>query len=312
MSFRLCAKTLFLTYPQCNVAPDRALEVLNGLFRHPIDEYIIAQEKHADGNLHLHCYLKLTKKCDVRNANGLDIDGFHGNYMSCKSPAAVKKYCRKENNYITNIPDKAYTPYDKAIEAENRITAEKILMKECADVYIKNFNNVQNFLENLEERTKSTLPEFKVYPPDSFVTNIDDVICQWILQIGADLDRCKLLIVGSPPSFGKTSFFRNLDPEKHSYMRSMFSLQSIKPESRYTIIDDWCWDKVEIMYYRSMFLGDGSCTMTDKYKKKINVVWRGIPCVILTNDLQRLLMMFSGPEWDHQIIYCNLEKKLIQ
>jgi hypothetical protein len=60
-------------------------------------EYLICQELHADGNLHLHCYFKAAKKYNLRDPRFLDLmseDGtvYHGNYQSVRSAAAVKKY----------------------------------------------------------------------------------------------------------------------------------------------------------------------------------------------------------------------------
>ena len=59
-SYRLNASQIFLTYAQCDIEPVVMLEFLKRLVK--IEEYIIAQEKHKDGGLHLHCYLKLEKK----------------------------------------------------------------------------------------------------------------------------------------------------------------------------------------------------------------------------------------------------------
>lgn len=60
-------------------------------------EYLIAQEDHADGFPHIHCYFKAMRKYNFRDPACLDLfdsDGtrYHGNYQSVRSPAAVKKY----------------------------------------------------------------------------------------------------------------------------------------------------------------------------------------------------------------------------
>lgn len=53
--------------------------------KNEIKEYIVAQEEHKDGHLHIHCYLELDKKINVKNANKFDIKdtndvSYHGNY----------------------------------------------------------------------------------------------------------------------------------------------------------------------------------------------------------------------------------------
>lgn len=104
--FRLNAAQLFLTYAQCNVLPNNALVQLKTKFNNIVD-YVIAQEKHKSGDLHLHVYLKLGKKTNIRNATFLDlIDGpitFHGKYEGVRSPKCCIKYCVKDGNYITTL-----------------------------------------------------------------------------------------------------------------------------------------------------------------------------------------------------------------
>ena len=54
---RIRAKGWFLTYPKCDVTPQAALEYLKEKFT--IEEYVIAQEEHKDGTLHLHAFIKV-------------------------------------------------------------------------------------------------------------------------------------------------------------------------------------------------------------------------------------------------------------
>lgn len=100
--FRLNAVNLFLTYPQCPIPKDTMLELLQSKLN--IKGYIIGQEQHQDGQLHLHCYLNLHSKYDARNPNCLDVvhNGvvYHGNYQSARNVTAVMEYCRKDGNFI--------------------------------------------------------------------------------------------------------------------------------------------------------------------------------------------------------------------
>lgn len=101
VKFRLNARQLFLTYPKCDIPPEEALSLLQD--RIPIKDYIIAQETHQDGSLHLHCYLYLDRKVNVRDPSSLDLRCHHGNYQTCRSRAAVMKYVKKDGHYITNL-----------------------------------------------------------------------------------------------------------------------------------------------------------------------------------------------------------------
>lgn len=104
--FRLQSQTLFLTYSQCPLPKEHVLETLQSLLR--IRDYIVAEERHADGNSHIHCYLKLLEKSNTRDPTFLDLEGlegeiFHPNIQSVRSPTQVQKYCTKEGNYLTNL-----------------------------------------------------------------------------------------------------------------------------------------------------------------------------------------------------------------
>lgn len=70
LKFRLQARQIFLTYSQCDLPKRELLEFLQSKLS--VDRYIIAVEKHEDGRPHLHAYLKLAKKCDIKNQNWLD------------------------------------------------------------------------------------------------------------------------------------------------------------------------------------------------------------------------------------------------
>lgn len=63
--FRLNSKILFLTYPQCPIRKGEALEQLTRLL--PIEKACIGEEKHEDGSPHLHAYIKLTRKVNIKN-----------------------------------------------------------------------------------------------------------------------------------------------------------------------------------------------------------------------------------------------------
>jgi len=52
---------------------------------------------------HLHCYFKLTRNVNFKSPKCLDLGQYHGNYQATRSPMAVKAYCTKEGNFLTNL-----------------------------------------------------------------------------------------------------------------------------------------------------------------------------------------------------------------
>lgn len=71
-----------------------------------LDEYVIAEEEHKDGALHLHAFLKLKERVYFK-PDMFDIAGYHGNYQSAKSWRAVQEYVKKDGNFISNLDLKA-------------------------------------------------------------------------------------------------------------------------------------------------------------------------------------------------------------
>lgn len=98
MSFRLNAKHLFLTYPKCTESKENLLEYLKTKL--DIKHAIVSKELHADNTPHLHVYLHLFKKCNIKCQSTLDFNGFHGNYTTCRNIEATKIYTKKDNDFI--------------------------------------------------------------------------------------------------------------------------------------------------------------------------------------------------------------------
>lgn len=101
---RIYAKGWFCTWPKCPIGKNAALEELNE--KYVLSEYVICEEEHKDGELHLHAFLKLNKRVYFK-PNMFDIQGYHGEYQVAKSWRAVIKYVKKDGNYISNIDVKA-------------------------------------------------------------------------------------------------------------------------------------------------------------------------------------------------------------
>lgn len=97
---RIQAKGWFLTWPKCDVPKEKALELLK--LTGAISEYVIAREVHADGDFHLHAFLKYERKVDFKS-DKWDLGSHHGNYQVAKSWRAVERYCKKDGDYISSL-----------------------------------------------------------------------------------------------------------------------------------------------------------------------------------------------------------------
>lgn len=102
--FRLNAKSVFLTYPQCNLSKQDLKEALVDM-KLPIFACAIAQERHEDGSPHLHCLLVFNKKVDFSDARKFDVNGFHPNIQATRNQQASLMYLCKDdpNPLIENL-----------------------------------------------------------------------------------------------------------------------------------------------------------------------------------------------------------------
>lgn len=93
--------------------PIDVIEYLNCLLEDSsrIEQYIVAQEKHKDGDFHIHVYLKLVKKVNISNCHWFDLVDedrgvtFHGKYEGCRNVNAVMKYVVKDGNYVSSMSE---------------------------------------------------------------------------------------------------------------------------------------------------------------------------------------------------------------
>lgn len=192
--FRLSAKNLFLTYPNCNFKLE---DVKNYLFQpHCLGKYIIKDfllvKENNQKDQHVHAFLKLSKKCDIKSGEILNLfieeKIKKGNYQSAKNIDYTIQYLLKD---IQNKYDTERILYSK--DLNNKITnfgeflsldetmlylARKGEIEEALDLCLKEnpkryllerFNLEKllkkHFLNELGFQTKFSLKDFVI--PDS-------------------------------------------------------------------------------------------------------------------------------------------------
>jgi len=95
--FQLQGKKFFLTFPQNTTAKETALANI----KLHLPEYLwvmISQEKHQDGETHLHIGIEFKEKLRTRKVDYFDcIASKHGNYQTMRSAAGTVEYLKKED-----------------------------------------------------------------------------------------------------------------------------------------------------------------------------------------------------------------------
>ena len=104
-SFRINAKYWALTYPQCSLPNSAALIALKDIAKERLHWCLVGEEKHADGQPHLHAIVALHTRWNVRNPHHWDLHGYHGNYQAVKSLQKWIIYVTKEKNVVSHGAD---------------------------------------------------------------------------------------------------------------------------------------------------------------------------------------------------------------
>lgn len=253
-NFRLSAKHLFLTYPKCTLTPENVLEKLTVAIQpYEIVEYIVARELHEDGTPHIHAYLQLDRKCNIRGATQLDVSDdaentFHGNYQPCRNPTFTKRYVRKAGDYITN--EQLFQ--EKVSKCKSRAEVLEL----CAtDNRVREYRFWQEYF--IYKKTQSiALPELREL--------------RWYNDV-PPIQAGKAIYVYGPPGCGKTSYitwkapnaFRVNSPKhfQHYDFEDCIHLQDFRGE-------DW---RTELTFLRSL-ITDPIC-LTPAYYGSRRLVW---------------------------------------
>lgn len=150
----------------------------------PVQDYIIAQERHKDGCRHIHAFLRYEKKITYK-FDLWDIAGHHGNYQRAKSPTAVIAYCAKERNFRGNINPFAHLK-GKAARNEKLLSTDLNQLVELGEIGLQQLPSLH--------RAKEL---FRLSKP---ITHAEDVKGIWIY---------------GPSGIGKSHFCRHRHPDAY-------------------------------------------------------------------------------------------------
>lgn len=97
-----------VTYPQCPLERQSVLDFFQDKYGDKLTKWVVARERHEDGNFHLHIYLGFSKKVDIKNPRLWDITDdnttYHPNIQTTKDVTAWVTYCQKEDSEcISNV-----------------------------------------------------------------------------------------------------------------------------------------------------------------------------------------------------------------
>lgn len=299
MPFHIHAGQLFLTYPRCELDKQQAYDQLEALLYgfNPdlsIVDYIIARELHANGEHHLHVYLKLAVPLQTKREHLLDLRNgdliHHGNYQGCRSSKNVIKYVTKAEDYISNLDIAALvnTKSNRSRIAQKLVNEKRSLEELLVDHpelifgYSRLKQDILTYKADIEETP--TLPN-SIDTPWSFsidTTCVDKLRHYWIYS--------------AEPNKGKTTFGLELRRKYGGYIATGdLTYWNVTQRTPFIIFDE---------YNRARFAGDTLNSIADG-TFKFRLFGRGVV------ELDKyIVLIFSNVSID--VLYNELFSKLLR
>lgn len=275
-----------MTYSQCDLTRQDLLESLQA--RYPVEQYMVAREKHGDDHFHLHCFLKFSKKLDLYDPRCFDVEGYHP-YISPsrRSVAGWLEYlCKEDKEVLTNMER---NPFAQALTCSTVEDGIRVLRESRPrDVVLYG----ESIRRNLEREICHVRVEFQSRFEFSSFRTFGEV--EEFFRIARDSEqRNKCLFIHGPSRMGKTQFARSFGT--HNYFPGMFTLESYRDDVEFNVFDDCDWKFIPSRKPMFADSGDGEAVVTDKYHRKKRV--KVHPCIWLCNQL---------PDFDGEDEYWSL------
>lgn len=257
MVYQINSARLFLTYPQCPIPKEDAWSILVLIFP-DIMEYIIASERHANGDLHLHIYLKLNDTFRSRDSRFADLFYenvlYHGNYQGCRSEKNVIKYCTKEEDYLSNfdINDRLFKQQRHKRILGDGLISKKITLVDCVKEHPEMIFGYKKLKQDLEEYFLDE--QDKRGPLPTFLPN------PWGKMLSSTIQgkRRHLWIFSRAPNKGKTYLFAK--PLFKAYRSCLqcgdFTYWNINGQEELVIIDEY--NNAKLKYSELNSICDGT------------------------------------------------------
>lgn len=224
MAFRLAAKNLYLTFPQCTRTKEYLINSIKTFFNDNLVYAVVAHELHKDGTDHLHALVSLKERYESRNPNCLDIlANKHGNYQTARSTIKVMEYITKDGDYVSEgvDPEEFLELARNKKSTKSAIIARKIIdgdeVKDIIEEYpgyaMINLAKMIKFKQFVSTMSKKPEEEWGGVDEMDYWPAEAQTIVRWLNKniMKPRKFKQKQLYVQGPTGVGKTTMINNLE-----------------------------------------------------------------------------------------------------
>jgi len=210
--------------------PNDVLVLLRALdIKSQIEEYVIAQEDHAETGQHIHAFVKYEKKVSWA-PNRWDLDTYHGHYVAAKSWKAVQTYCKKDGNFIASIDTES---------------AQQKRAKNNRDIL------TGDLTELLESGALAAL---------QLPNAIKARAAYKLLKVPLDQSKCRGIWIYGPPHTGKSHYVHNKVPKPELFLKAQNKWWDGYTGEENVLIDDFDKKGECLSHYLKIWSDKWACT----------------------------------------------------
>jgi len=329
-NFQFNSKSVFLTFSQCDYPLDQFREKIEAFFHGNIEKGVVSQEKHQDGNYHLHaaiCLQRNHRSRDPRLFDSLVEPSKHPNIAGRFTGGLLKafQYVMKEGNFLA-LNEPAFNLQSFMETAtKKKSTRSQLIVQELmepganieevfinhADFMLLNLSKAQSFVNFLDLRNKrlqfAAVRHLTVHvqPAATFWQSWNVEIASWLNQNlrKTRAHRQTQLWIVSRPRMGKTSMMLLLE--------KTFSLKVYYVPKGEKWYDGYAEDTYDCMVFDEFFADKPITEMNQLLSgDPMPLSRRGMPPVLKRNILPVIILSNYSPHECYKTVADRAPHKL--